>query len=230
LILSNNRCITKMIHLVLADNQPIFRAGTARVLEAEPDFRLLRQCENPAQLLDAIAAAPSAVVLMAQSLDAEMDKVFAAVTKSVSRIILMTDTEGEPQPSVLARLDGLLTRHVSTADLLQCVRRVGVGERTVGLTSTNPADGVSHRMMRMLTQREMQIVGFVVQGFKNRQIADELGTREQVVKNYLRSIYDKTGSSDRLELALFTLHHRLLAQAAAQAVANLVRAKSQPVL
>jgi len=43
-----------------------------------------------------------------------------------------------------------------------------------------------------------------------------LKTTEQVIKNYLRSIYDKTGVSDRLELALFTIHHRVLAQAAAE--------------
>jgi DNA-binding NarL/FixJ family response regulator len=44
-----------------------------------------------------------------------------------------------------------------------------------------------------------------------------------VVKNYLRSIYDKTGVSDRLELALFTVHHRALAEAAAQVRAELVK-------
>jgi hypothetical protein len=43
-----------------------------------------------------------------------------------------------------------------------------------------------------------------------------LKTTEQVIKNYLRSIYDKTGVGDRLELALFTIHHRVLAQAAAE--------------
>ncbi len=214
-----------MIQLVLADNQPIFRAGTARVLEAEPDLRILMQCDNPAQMLDALATLPSCVLLLAHSLNADINQVFAVVGKSNGRVILMTDTDGQPPPSTLARLDGLLTRHVSATDLLQCVRRVGEGERTVGLTSVNPADSVSHRMLSMLTPRELQIVGFVVQGLKNRQIADELGTREQVVKNYLRSIYDKTGSSDRLELALFTLHHRLLAQAAAQSVSGGARPK-----
>ena len=49
--------------------------------------------------------------------------------------------------------------------------------------------------------------------------AVRLCTTEQVVKNYLRSIYDKTGVSDRLELALFTIHHRMLAEAA-QAVSD----------
>uniref|UniRef100_E6QLN7 HTH luxR-type domain-containing protein n=1 Tax=mine drainage metagenome TaxID=410659 RepID=E6QLN7_9ZZZZ len=61
----------------------------------------------------------------------------------------------------------------------------------------------------------MRIVALIVQGCKNREIAFRLKTTEQVVKNYLRSIYDKTGVSDRLELALFTLHHRVLAEAAA---------------
>jgi DNA-binding NarL/FixJ family response regulator len=62
----------------------------------------------------------------------------------------------------------------------------------------------------------MRIVALIVQGCKNREIATRLKTTEQVIKNYLRSIYDKTGVGDRLELALFTIHHRVLANAAAE--------------
>jgi DNA-binding NarL/FixJ family response regulator len=73
------------------------------------------------------------------------------------------------------------------------------------------------RVRDRLTPKEMQIVALIVQGCKNKDIAGQLGTKEQVIKNYLRSIYDKTGVSDRLELALFTIHHRALAEAAAKA-------------
>jgi hypothetical protein len=45
---------------------------------------------------------------------------------------------------------------------------------------------------------------------KNKDIAAEVGTTEQVVKNYLRKIYDKLGVNDRLDLALYCMHHRLL--------------------
>jgi DNA-binding NarL/FixJ family response regulator len=76
-----------------------------------------------------------------------------------------------------------------------------------------------------LTPKEIQIVALIAQGCKNRQIAEQLHTKEQVIKNYLRSIYDKTGVSDRLELALFTIHHRVLAEAAARA-GDLLQAKS----
>ena len=56
------------------------------------------------------------------------------------------------------------------------------------------------------------------------EIAQRLGTTEQVIKNYLRSVYDKTGVSDRLELALFTIHHKILAAAAAEAVSGMQQA------
>ena len=79
------------------------------------------------------------------------------------------------------------------------------------------ADSVGTRVRDRLTPKEMQIVALIVQGCKNKDIATQLGTKEQVIKNYLRSIYDKTGVSDRLELALFTIHHRALAEAAAKA-------------
>src|SRR2546425_786989 len=52
-----------------------------------------------------------------------------------------------------------------------------------------------------------------------KEIASQLGTTEQVIKNYLRNVYDKIGVSDRLELALFTIHHRILNEAAAATAA-----------
>jgi hypothetical protein len=45
---------------------------------------------------------------------------------------------------------------------------------------------------------------------RNKEIAYQIGTTEQVIKNYLRKVYDKLGVSDRLELALYCLHHQLL--------------------
>jgi hypothetical protein len=56
----------------------------------------------------------------------------------------------------------------------------------------------------------MLIISGVTQGLKNKDIAREVGTTEQVVKNYLRKIYDKLQITDRLELALYSMHHRLL--------------------
>jgi len=103
---------------------------------------------------------------------------------------------------------------------VECVRRVAAGETWLPPLIMQPDspedDMVGTRVRDRLTPKEMRIVALIVQGCKNREIAMRLKTTEQVIKNYLRSIYDKTGVSDRLELALFTIHHRVLAQAAAE--------------
>jgi DNA-binding NarL/FixJ family response regulator len=81
------------------------------------------------------------------------------------------------------------------------------------------SDQVGARVRDRLTPKELKIVALVVQGYKNKEIATRLGTTEQVIKNYLRNVYDKIGVGDRLELALFTIHHRILAEAAAASTA-----------
>jgi DNA-binding NarL/FixJ family response regulator len=73
----------------------------------------------------------------------------------------------------------------------------------------------SPRPKNRLTDKELLIVSCVAQGMKNKDIATEIGTTEQVVKNYLRRVYDKLGVNDRLELALYCVRHRLLENATA---------------
>ncbi len=75
---------------------------------------------------------------------------------------------------------------------------------------TQGARPASPRPKVQLTPKESLIVSCVTQGMKNKEIALRVGTTEQVVKNYLRKVYDKLGVADRLELALFCLHNRVL--------------------
>ena len=61
--------------------------------------------------------------------------------------------------------------------------------------------GTAPQRQLRLSEKEMMIISGVTQGLKNKDIAREVGTTEQVVKNYLRKIYDKLDVADRLELA-----------------------------
>jgi DNA-binding NarL/FixJ family response regulator len=126
----------------------------------------------------------------------------------------------------------LVYRKVSKTRLLETVRQVIRGERSIDPVETSkdaePEDLVGARVRDRLTPKEMKIVVLIIQGFKNREIGIRLGTTEQVIKNYLRSIYDKTGVSDRLELALFTIHHRTFAEAET-AVGNLLELSARNV-
>ena len=69
---------------------------------------------------------------------------------------------------------------------------------------------VNPRTQPKLSPKEMAIITCITQGKRNKEIAFQLGTTEQVIKNYLRKIYDKLGVSDRLELALYCLHNKII--------------------
>lgn len=217
-----------MNRLILADNQAIFRAGAARVLALEDDMRIVAQCEDMAKLFVAIDSFRGSTILISSGLHPDFVALLARAQSLNSRVILVTEN-GEPiSDDVSLQLDGLVCRSVAGPDLVDCVRHVTRGQRYVqrtNVTTMHATDSVGTRVRDRLTPKEMQIVALIVQGCKNKEIASQLGTKEQVIKNYLRGIYDKTGVSDRLELALFTIHHRVLAEAAAKA-GNLIQMKT----
>lgn len=209
-----------MNRLILADNQAIFRAGAARVLALEDDMRIVAQCESAEKLFAAIDTFRGGILLAASSLRPDYPGLFTRTRDAGSRVILVAENAEQVGDEIIALLDGVVSRSVAGTELVDCVRRVARGQRFVQLaniTTMQAADSVGARVRDRLTPKEMQIVALIVQGCKNKEIATQLGTKEQVIKNYLRGIYDKTGVSDRLELALFTIHHRVLAEAAAKA-------------
>ncbi len=212
--------------IIVADDQAIFRAGTARVLAMEEDVRIIAQCEDGPRLCAAIQSFRSSVVIFSTGLGLDLAATLGHLEAAGSKAILVVDRNEEVAPALQDKLDGILGRNVTGPQLIECVRRVVRGVRCVqrGTLAAMPElDVVGARVRDRLTPKELQIVALIVQGCKNKDIATQLYTKEQVVKNYLRNIYDKTGVSDRLELALFTLHHRLLAEAAAKAGTSIQR-------
>jgi len=207
-----------MNKLILADNQAIFRAGTAKILAMEDDFRIIAQCAEVERLLAALDTFRGAILIFASSLKLDPQTVLPRVIAAGSRSIVIAENGESVQPWFTAGVSGAAHRNVTGPALIECVRHVGLGERQVRAAGSDIAgieeDTVGCRVRDRLTPKELKIVALIVQGCKNKEIALRLNTTEQVIKNYLRSIYDKTGVSDRLELALFTIHHRILAEAA----------------
>jgi len=208
-----------MNKIILADNQAIFRAGTAKILAMEDDFRIIAQCPDSDRLYQAIDAFRGVVLMFASTLKTDLKLLMDRIAGAGSRSIAILENNDSPQPFLAAGVEGLVYRNVSGPALLDCARRVAGGERfhqpATNALNQIEEDAVGARVRDRLTSKEMKIVALITQGCKNKEIAIKLGTTEQVVKNYLRSIYDKTGVSDRLELALFTMHHKMLAEAAA---------------
>lgn len=209
-----------MNKIILADSQAIFRAGTAKVLATDDDVRILAQCADIERLMHAITTFPGSIVIFAASLQPDFSRLRALIDASGSRGIVIAENSDGAQAYLQLGFRGVVFRSVTGPALIECVRRVAAGDTWVPpqLIAAVSADDdlVGARVRDRLTPKEMRIVALIVQGCKNREIASRLKTTEQVIKNYLRSIYDKTGVSDRLELALFTIHHRVLAAAAAE--------------
>lgn len=210
-----------MKKIILADNQSIFRAGVAKTLALQDDIRIVAQCFDRERLVHAVHTFRSSIVIVASSLQPDMPTLIPAVQAAASKLIVIAENMESLHTYASDGFDGVIFRDVTHTALVECVHTVHSGtpylQQKSGRSLAEEVDVVGARVRDRLTPKEIQIVGLIVQGFKNKEIAGHLGTTEQVIKNYLRNVYDKTGVSDRLELALFTIHHRTLAEAAARA-------------
>jgi DNA-binding NarL/FixJ family response regulator len=219
-----------MNKIILADSQAIFRAGTAKVLAMDEDLRIIAQCTDVERMYHAVTTFPSAIVLFAASLRPDFSRLRTMLESVGSRGIVIAENNDIAGAYIQQGFRGVVFRSVTGSSLVDCVHRVAAGDiwlpPQVMQPDSSEDDLVGTRVRDRLTPKEMRIVALIVQGCKNREIALRLKTTEQVIKNYLRSVYDKTGVSDRLELALFTIHHRVLAQAAAE-VGNKLDAEQQ---
>jgi DNA-binding NarL/FixJ family response regulator len=208
-----------MLKIILADNQAIFRTGAAKVLAVEDDIRIVAHVQAAEQLTNAMERFRPAVLIYSASLQPDPAQVVPVAEKVKTRLIAVAENGDNPSKYLSAGVTGVVYRSVGGAPLVECVRKVAKGQTYVQDTAAAKEaaenDLVGARVRDRLTQKELKIIALIVQGFKNKEIAQQLGTTEQVIKNYLRNVYDKIGVSDRLELALFTIHHQILADAAA---------------
>ena len=178
------------------------------------------------RLREMLGAFARPIVIFPTSLTADLEELLRCIRTLGGRSVIILE-HGVTLPERLARqANGFLTRSVTGPQLLDTLRRVAVGQyvpQRTGIKEMPLPDHAGTQVVQRLTPKELQIVALVSEGAKNREIGVRLGTKEQVVKNYLRSIYDKVGVSDRLELALYTVHHRTLAEAVERVRATLAK-------
>ena len=216
----------RVTEIILADNQAVFRAGAARVLAHENDLKVVGECTDVDRLREIVAVFARPIAIFPSSITPDMEELLRWIRTQNGRSVIILE-HGITLPERLARqANGFLTRSVTGPQLLDTLRRVAVGQHVPqrsGIKEMPSPDHAGTQVVQRLTPKELQIVALVSEGAKNREIGVRLGTKEQVVKNYLRSIYDKVGVSDRLELALYTVHHRTLAEAVERVRATLAK-------
>jgi DNA-binding NarL/FixJ family response regulator len=230
------------IRLIVADTQAIFRVGIRKVLALEDDVRVVAQAENLGQTILAVQKFPADVLLFESRLTSNPHEAISEVIKKapdIKIIVITGDVDEATTVDYLRRgVRGIINRAIAPELLIRCIRKVNEGEMwldnqgvswVIEAYKSQATMLTSSRPKNRLTDKEMLIVSCVAQGMKNKDIAAEIGTTEQVVKNYLRRVYDKLGVSDRLELALYCVHHRLLDNVTPQVTKPAEEEQQQPV-
>jgi two-component system, NarL family, nitrate/nitrite response regulator NarL len=212
-----------LIRIIVADSEPIFRVGMRKIFALEDDIRVVAQAESVAQTMSSVGKFAAEVLLfesVLSSIPADTVTEVLSINPNIRIILIVPDLSEEETVEYLRRgVSGIVTRSIAPDLLIKCIRKVAGGETWLDNRGVNwvieayrsQASQLTNPRARVrLSPKELWIISGVTQGLRNKDIAQEVGTTEQVVKNYLRKVYDKLGVSDRLELALYCMHHRLL--------------------
>lgn len=214
------------IRILVADDHPIFRDGLRKLLEAEADFRVIGEASDGEEAVKLAHELKPDVLLLdlamprQPGLDA-LRELSAASTPVRTILLTVAIEKAQLVEALQLGARGVVLKETSTELLLKSIRSVVAGQYWVGreavtdlvrvLRDLIPAAGEEAKKKAFgLTPRELEIVSAIVLGYTNKDIARKFTISEDTVKHHLTNIFDKVGVSNRLELALFSIEHRLV--------------------
>ncbi len=204
------------VRIVIADDHQIFRDGLRRLLDSEPGFEVVAEAADGEEAVRVTGEVRPDILL----LDVSMPRLggveaLAAPELANTRVVLLT--------AAIERLDllraiqqgarGVVLKESATRVLIDGIHKVLDGRL---LLSADLSDDLARAVQESgaprdrpfgLTPREVEIVEAITAGESNRDVARRLEISLQTVKHHLTSIFDKTGTSTRLELALFAIRN-----------------------
>jgi len=222
----DKKTATDTVRILIADDHTIFRDGLRRLLESEPEFEVIGEASDGSEAVSSARRLHPDVLL----LDLAMPRVpgmdalreLTSDSGSDTKIIILTAAIEKAQIVEALQIGarGIILKESATQLLLKGIRSVMAGQYWVGRESVNDiveylkstaagAQADAQAKNFGLTKREMEILGTIVAGFTNKEIAKKFSLSEDTVKHHLTNIFDKVGVSSRLELALFAINHRL---------------------
>lgn len=211
------------IRVLVADQHPVIRIGVENLLQAEAGISVVGEAGDSNQAIARTLELCPDILLLALNLPG-----LEAMRVMVNRLpgtktILLTNiiSRQEIHQAVQLSASGLVVKDALMNNLTSAIRAVHAGKYWIGdhrassladaLPMTRQKQATVVEKKPSLTPRELEVVGCVLKGSSNRDIAHEFHLSEETVKRHLSNIFDKTGVSTRLELALYAIEHQLVA-------------------
>ncbi len=215
----------RLIRILVADDHPVVRIGVRNMLLADGGFEVVGEASDGDEAItQTLELAPDILLLdlqMPRLPGLEAMRAIMNGTPTV-KILLLTSTITTQQIIEALHIGarGIVLKDALVGHLQVAIRTVSTGDYWIGGKRVVNLVSALHDLMQQavvpqpktygLTPRELEVVGLIVEGCSNRDIARQFVLSEETVKRHLSNIFDKTGVSTRLELALFAIAHHLV--------------------
>jgi len=213
------------IRILLAQSQTPFRIGLRSLLEREPDLQVVAEAaDGPQAIYQANEVKPDILLIDENILESARAAILehADGNGSFPRIFVLGSSDGKDKVENALQMGvwGFASKESPTGFLIDGIRGVMAGKRWPHNRPPGQSGGPQHGSQEDapgavgekpfgLTKREMAVISVVIAGHSNKEIARKLHISEDTVKHHLTHIFDKIGVYNRLELALFAIHHGL---------------------
>lgn len=214
------------IRVVVADDHPVVRFGVMNMLTSEPGFQVVGEAEDgDVAITQTLELEPDILLLDLQMPRLPGLEALRAIMSRSPRVKIIMLTGKISTQEIIEALQigarGIVLKASVAGDLSMALRTVLSGDywiggaRVVNLLHalgelTKQAASMPERKTYGLTPRELEVVTCIVEGCSNKDIAKQFTISEETVKRHLSNVFDKTGVSTRLELALFAIAHKLV--------------------
>jgi DNA-binding NarL/FixJ family response regulator len=204
---------SKQIRILSVEDHPVFRQGLATIIETEPDMALVGFAANGVEAIAEFRRHRPDVTLMDLRLPGTNGTdILIAIRGEFpdARIIMLSssDSDGEIQRALRSGAAGYVLKSMPQDDLLAVIRSVHSGKRNV--PPEVAARLAEHLGEEDLTSRELEVLQLIRDGFKNKQIADQLSISENTVNFHIKNIVDKLGANDRTHAVTIAARRGLL--------------------